>query len=149
VAGKLTRKKRALGPARRPNRRVPSEIAWFPSGEVDVYEDVPVEYGGYNEPVGFTLARSLTRAAFAVKKGLRVVEVHKVRKAECGFQFVLHGKRADSYREDLSRDPSIGDVEDRIENAIWHLVRVLSNAWPREITFRFSDLTVLNAGTED
>src|SRR3989304_3283655 len=84
--------------ARSPHRTVQSSIAWNDDGVIDIYDCEP-DYNGWNAPEGFNNVRSLTEAAFALKRGLRVAEIHKAQRTEADFQFIFgvrrHGGVAD------------------------------------------------------
>lgn len=134
----MTTRFRPSSLARSPNRLVQSSIAW--NGAVDIYDQEP-DYNGWNAPKGFDNVRSLTEAAFALKRGLRIAEIHKAKRTEADFQFIFDVRRQGGV-EDFST--SYRGVEGTIEDAVKEIVALLSEAFPKEISFRFDDVTILN-----
>jgi len=107
---------------------------------VDIY-DLEPDYNGWNAPKGFSNVRSLTEAAFALKRGLRVAEIHKAQRAEADFQLIFGVRRRGNV--DAFSAPYRG-VEGTVEDAVKELVVLLSKAFPNEISFKFDDVTILN-----
>lgn len=125
---------------RSPNRTVCSKIAWNPDGMVDIYDEEP-EYNGWNAPEGYENVRSLTEAAFALKRGLRIAEIHRAMRSEADFQFIF-GTRRRGNVADFSTPYRA--IEGTIEDGVKELVFLLSTAFPGETSFRLDDVTILN-----
>lgn len=87
--------------------------------------------------------RSLSGAAFLAKSGFRLVEIHKVNRAEANFQFIFTERKERGAKiADFSINSKPSSVI--IADAMRELVRVLSEGFSTTVSFRFSDVTVLN-----
>jgi len=114
--------------------------------EVGVHDEQPDYPRGYNEPPGFTRVRSIAKAVCFLMSGRRIAEIHKTPRCEADFQLIFSSKRREhASKEDYGSRSWEGRERD-LEMALSALSGLLSKAYPQEISFRFSDLTLLNRG---
>lgn len=125
-----------------PARQIQSDVGC--EGSVGIHDKRP-DYGEMNAPDGYTHIRSIVEAALLLKKGRRVGEVHKTPRCESDFQFIFTEKTPRGSRlEDFCQLGRYEYIDRILEQAVSELHRILSLGYPKEISFRFRDVTLLN-----
>lgn len=127
--------------AKKPIRKVDSKLAL--GGEVHIYDEIPEEYGTYNEPQGFEHIRGFFEAVLAVRGGRKLAEIHEVAVTESAYQFIFTAEKKGKSFNPWKRKEGSYEIS---EDTVLELTHILGAAFSTEISFRFRDVAVLNPG---